>query len=60
MYLQVWDTPTACFQHFKDAGYCIAATSLTPASVPITDLDWTQPTAIVMGNESYGEPLCLL
>lgn len=53
--MQVWDTPGACFEHFKQAGYCIAVTSLGPSSVPIYELDWTKPTAIVMGNESYGK-----
>lgn len=54
---QVWETPTACFRHFKEAGYCIAATNLDSSAMPITDLDWTKPTAIVLGNESYGRVL---
>ena len=54
--LQVWDSSEACFQHLKAAGYFIAATHLAPDSIPLADLDWTQPTVVVMGNESFGEP----
>ena len=53
--LQVWDSTGACLKFLKAAGYFIAATHLAPDSVPISELDWTRPTCIVMGNESYGE-----
>ena len=53
--VQVWDSTGACLKFLKAAGYFIAATHLAPDSVPISKLDWTRPTCIVMGNESYGE-----
>ena len=53
--VQVWDSTGACLKFLKAAGYFIAATHLAPNSVPISELDWTRPTCIVMGNESYGE-----
>lgn len=45
----------------KAAGFFIAATHLAPDSVPIDSLDWTKPTVVVLGNESYGalENVCL-
>lgn len=52
--MQVWDSSAACFQHLKAAGYFIAATHLAPDSIPISDLDFTKPTVIIMGNESFG------
>jgi tRNA G18 (ribose-2'-O)-methylase SpoU len=59
-FAQVWDSSAACFQHLKAAGYFIAATHLAPDSIPIADLDWTRPTAIIMCNESYGVALTTL
>ena len=50
----MWDSSEACFQHLKAAGYHIAATHLAPDSIPIGDLDWTKPTVVIMGNESFG------
>ena len=55
----MWDSSEACFQHLKAAGYFIAATHLAPDSIPIADLDWTKPTVVIMGNESFGMPLAV-
>lgn len=55
--MQVWDSTAACLKHMKSAGFYIAATHLAPESIPISELDWTRPTVIILGNESYGAEL---
>ncbi len=49
-----WDAPTACATHLQDAGYRVVAMHLHADTVPIRDLDFTQPTALVFGNEEAG------
>lgn len=44
----------SCLRRLKEQGCKIAATHLGRDSVPYTDLDYTQPIAIVFGNESDG------
>ena len=36
-------------------GFRVLVTQLTPTSVPIHDIDFTQPTAFILGNEVNGE-----
>ncbi|UCE42069.1 MAG: RNA methyltransferase [Candidatus Aminicenantes bacterium] len=43
-----------CLSHLKQKGFKIAATCLGEKSVPHTDIDYTQPLAVVFGNESEG------
>ena len=38
----------------KDKGYQVVVTSLSPSSVPYTSVDFTRPTAVVMGAECSG------
>lgn len=38
----------------KSSGFRVVATALSQASVPISDVDWTQPTAVIFGNEKDG------
>ena len=33
------------------AGYQIVVTALDPESVPLSAIDWSKPTAFVLGNE---------
>jgi tRNA (guanosine-2'-O-)-methyltransferase len=48
-------TSTAtCLNQLKEKGFKIAVTILGDASIPYTDIDFTQPLAIVFGNESEG------
>lgn len=49
-----WDTPEAYIEHARAEGYRIAATHLDDTAVPIGDLDFTIPTALVLGNERDG------
>jgi tRNA (guanosine-2'-O-)-methyltransferase len=43
-----------CLSRLKKKGLKIAATHLGEESLPYTELDYTQPIAIVFGNESEG------
>ncbi|KAK9805056.1 hypothetical protein WJX73_008599 [Symbiochloris irregularis] len=52
--LQVWTSTTACFQALRAQGFKVLVTALSPDAIPITQWDWTQPTAFVLGNESTG------
>ncbi|XP_078155138.1 tRNA/rRNA methyltransferase (SpoU) family protein [Carex rostrata] len=52
--IELWDSPTKCFTALRKRGYRIAATHLGPKSVSVYELDWSQPTAIVVGNEGMG------
>jgi tRNA (guanosine-2'-O-)-methyltransferase len=49
-----WDGPEACAEHLHKAGYRIVATHLDETAVPIGELDFTRPTALVFGNERDG------
>lgn len=40
----------------QDCGYQVLVTQLTPDSVPIHNIDFTQPTAFILGNEVDGAP----
>ncbi|CAI7826121.1 unnamed protein product [Closterium sp. NIES-53] len=51
LHVETWDTTGECLQELKKRGYRIAVTSLSDRTVPIYDVDWTIPTAIVFGNE---------
>ncbi|KAJ0243559.1 tRNA/rRNA methyltransferase [Hirschfeldia incana] len=52
--IELWDTPKECFNVLKSRGYRIATTHLGMDTVSIYDMDWSQPTAIVVGNEGSG------
>jgi tRNA (guanosine-2'-O-)-methyltransferase len=44
----------ACYRSLRQAGFVIVATSLGPDTVPLYDLDYSHPTAFVLGNEHRG------
>ena len=46
----------ACIEHLKACGFRVLVTQLTQDSVPIHDVDLTQPTAFILGNEVDGGP----
>ncbi|MBX3023152.1 MAG: RNA methyltransferase [Bdellovibrionales bacterium] len=48
-----FSTPAACVSDLKERGYQIWATDLDTQD-SIDTLDWTKPTAIVLGNEKDG------
>jgi tRNA (guanosine-2'-O-)-methyltransferase len=51
--IERWKTATECATALKERGYKIYCTHLE-AAVPIGEIDWSQPAAIVFGNEKDG------
>jgi len=51
---QFYPSTTDCLTRLKKQGFKIAGTSLGEDSIPYTGLDYTQPLALVFGNESDG------
>jgi len=54
MDIRMWDSPASCIQTAKASGYHVVATHFDPDAVSIHDVDWTQPTAVILGNEREG------
>ncbi|KAL4582026.1 hypothetical protein LXL04_006563 [Taraxacum kok-saghyz] len=52
--IELWDSAEECFQVLRSRGYRIATTHVGIEAVSIYDMDWTCPTAIVVGNEGRG------
>lgn len=51
---QYYTSAKNCLSHLKDKGFKIVATHLKKKALPYTALDYTQPLALVFGNESEG------
>jgi tRNA (guanosine-2'-O-)-methyltransferase len=49
-----WKSTTDCALQLKSLGYKIYATQLDERAVPISEIDCTQPLALVLGNEKDG------
>ncbi|XP_020243838.1 uncharacterized protein LOC109822084 isoform X1 [Asparagus officinalis] len=52
--IELWNSPRECFEALRMRGYRIATTYLGIDTVSVYDLDWSCPTAIVVGNELMG------
>nr|XP_043616586.1 tRNA (guanosine(18)-2'-O)-methyltransferase [Erigeron canadensis] len=52
--IELWDSVEKCFEVLKSRGYRIATTHLGMETVSVYDMDWSSPTAIVVGNEGSG------
>eukprot|EP00208_Stichococcus_sp_RCC1054_P006351 CAMPEP_0206144912 /NCGR_PEP_ID=MMETSP1473-20131121/25873_1 /ASSEMBLY_ACC=CAM_ASM_001109 /TAXON_ID=1461547 /ORGANISM="Stichococcus sp, Strain RCC1054" /LENGTH=277 /DNA_ID=CAMNT_0053540937 /DNA_START=461 /DNA_END=1294 /DNA_ORIENTATION=+ len=52
--VKTFTSPLECIQQAKASGYQVIVTHLTDDAVDIKDVDWTKPTAIVLGNEKHG------
>lgn len=48
-----WKSTKDCVKHLKDRGYRICTTSLNAKKL-IQDIDWSIPSALVLGNEKDG------
>ena len=48
-----WDTAGGCVDNLKSRGFQIVATSLE-AAMPLDEVDFARPTALVFGNERDG------
>ncbi len=52
--VEKWHGTLACTRELKRQGYQIVATHLDERAKPISEIDFTRPTAIVFGNEKDG------
>lgn len=52
--VELWNTTQDCFKVLKSRGYRIATAHLGMDAVSVYDMDWSCPTAIVVGNETRG------
>ncbi|KAG2442851.1 hypothetical protein HXX76_002930 [Chlamydomonas incerta] len=52
--VKAWDSTGECLAALKAAGYQVVTTHLTQSSITIQEVDWTRPTAVVLGNEKFG------
>lgn len=43
-----------CLKDIRQKGYRLISTGLTGTSVPMTEVDWSIPSALVLGNEKDG------
>jgi tRNA (guanosine-2'-O-)-methyltransferase len=49
-----WSAPAPCVRYLRAEGYRVAAMHLAEDGLPISELDFTEPTALVFGNEKQG------
>jgi tRNA (guanosine-2'-O-)-methyltransferase len=49
-----WRSPAECVAHLHETGFDVVAAHLDPDAVPIDQVDLTQRTALVLGNELDG------
>ncbi|KAF0907156.1 hypothetical protein E2562_015678 [Oryza meyeriana var. granulata] len=49
--IELWNSTAECFDALRRRGYRIATTCLGNDSVCVYGMDWSHPTAIVVGNE---------
>ncbi|KAK6155046.1 hypothetical protein DH2020_009294 [Rehmannia glutinosa] len=52
--IELWNSVSECFENLKSRGYRIATAHLGMDAVSVYDVDWSCPTAIVVGNELRG------
>jgi len=52
--LNHYSSTSECLSLLKEKGFKIAATHLSNESIPYQAVDYTEPTAIIFGNESKG------
>lgn len=49
-----WDAAAACCEALRSRGYRIVAAHITDGAVPVSEVDFTLPSAVVFGNELNG------
>lgn len=54
LHVTAHENTASCMAALKAAGFQVVVTHLGPSSVSIQDVDWTRPTAVVLGNEAAG------
>jgi hypothetical protein len=54
MDMKFWDGAPDSFAALRSQGFRLAVADCGPDAISIHDVDWTIPTAVVMGNEFHG------
>ena len=54
LHFQYYKSTSECLTQLRAKGFKIVATHLIKKSIPYDSLDYTQPVALVFGNESEG------
>lgn len=54
LHTRTWSSSSECLEHLRSRGYRIAAAVLSDRSVDLADLNLTEKTAFVFGNEYRG------
>ena len=54
VHVRKWKSTLDCVKQLKADGFQICVTALSPISKPISEIDFTKPTAFVLGNEKDG------
>ncbi|MBN1270879.1 MAG: RNA methyltransferase [Candidatus Aminicenantes bacterium] len=54
VHIRYYPDPGTCFLPLKKEGFQIVATHISPDALPFNQIDFTQPTAVVFGNEAGG------
>ena len=54
LFVHKWNTPQVCVSHLHEQQYNVVVTHLDDTAVPIHDIDFSKPTALVFGNEKDG------
>ncbi|KAK9818965.1 hypothetical protein WJX74_008645 [Apatococcus lobatus] len=54
LHVRKWRSAKDCIAMLKSSGFKVVATALSQDSIPISEVDWTQPTAVIFGNEKDG------
>ncbi|CAG9466060.1 unnamed protein product [Pedinophyceae sp. YPF-701] len=52
--IQAWGESHECLTHLKEIGYRVLVTHLSENTMELHDVDWSIPTAVVLGNEHDG------
>lgn len=58
--IKKWDKAEKCIEDLRSRNMSIRVTALAKKGVSQWDTDWKLPSAIVMGNESFGISKCFL
>ncbi|GIL43096.1 hypothetical protein Vafri_886 [Volvox africanus] len=52
--VKLWDSTAECLAAVRAGGYQVITTHLSKSCVTIQEVDWTRPTAFILGNEKFG------
>jgi tRNA (guanosine-2'-O-)-methyltransferase len=52
--MKKWYSTRECLEYLKSTGVQIVSTAFSEKAIQYTDVDFTKPTALLLGNESFG------